>query len=72
MHCMDFAVTDNSTLYLDLISPGRTKLSREKPLSRVLSAPLVVSTLAQLVVVVLFQLLVLMVLRQQAGYVRTM
>ncbi|GFR50064.1 hypothetical protein Agub_g12206, partial [Astrephomene gubernaculifera] len=49
----------------------RSKLSRSRPLSRVMSLPLLVSTVAQCGVVVAFQLAALALLRAQPGYVRT-
>ncbi|KAG2500541.1 hypothetical protein HYH03_001317 [Edaphochlamys debaryana] len=50
----------------------RKQLSRSRPLQRVMSAPLLLSTLAQCVVVVVFQLAGLWLLQAQAGYVRFM
>ncbi|GLC61164.1 hypothetical protein PLESTB_001725200 [Pleodorina starrii] len=50
----------------------RSKLSRSRPLSRVLSAPLMLSTLAQCGVVVVFQLASLWLLQAQPGYEKTM
>lgn len=49
----------------------RTRLSAQRPLSRVMSMPLLVSTLLQLLVVVAFQLLALWLLTRQPGYVPT-
>mmetsp|Transcript_29272 Transcript_29272/g.64753 ORF Transcript_29272/g.64753 Transcript_29272/m.64753 type:complete len:705 (-) Transcript_29272:814-2928(-) len=50
----------------------RSKLSRQKPMDRVMSLPLLVSTVLQLVVVVVFQLLSLWLLSRQAGYEPTL
>jgi cation-transporting ATPase 13A3/4/5 len=50
----------------------RSKLSSVKPLPRVLSWPLMLSTLLQLLIVVAFQLIALAALRAQPGYVRTL
>ena len=46
-------------------------LSRHKPLARVLSTPLLLSTVAQLKVVVLFQLIALAALAKRPGYERS-
>ena len=51
--------------------PSRHTLSRQKPLNRVMSLPLAVSTVLQLGVVVAFQLLALLLLSRQPGYVAT-
>jgi cation-transporting ATPase 13A2 len=50
----------------------RSRLSSVKPLPRVLSWPLMLSTLLQLLIVVAFQLIALAALRAQPGYVRTL
>ena len=52
-------------------APSRRTLSKQKPLNRVMSLPLAVSTVLQLGVVVAFQLLALLMLSRQPGYVAT-
>ena len=54
-----------------VLAPSRRTLSRQKPLNRVMSLPLAVSTVLQLGVVVAFQLLALLLLSRQPGYVAT-
>ena len=51
--------------------PRRRHLSKVKPLNRVMSLPLAVSTLLQLGVIVAFQMLALVMLRRQPGYIAT-
>ncbi|PNW86612.1 hypothetical protein CHLRE_02g093700v5 [Chlamydomonas reinhardtii] len=48
----------------------RNKLSRSRPLTRVMSPPLMISTVLQCVVIVVFQLLSLKLLQSQPTYVR--
>ena len=49
----------------------RPQLSRHKPINRVMSVPLMTSTMLQLAVVVIFQLISLSALRRQPSYVET-
>eukprot|EP00798_Chlamydomonas_sp_ICE-L_P017927 gene17927-24321_t len=49
----------------------RATLSNKKPVKRVMSVPIMTSTVLQLLVVVVFQFIALYMLRQQPDYVRT-
>lgn len=63
-------VLDLSLTSTHLSAPCSNKLSRSKPLPRVMSAPLLLSTCLQLVVVIVFQRAALELLAAQPGYVR--
>ena len=57
--------------FMGLTHPRSHQLSKQRPLQRVMSIPLLTSILLQIIIVVVFQILSLLLLNMQPGYTRS-